>query len=206
MLVASGFSLAAITTTSCDDADKKITIPEDLKWKPSGSTTAPKAHETERSPPAAAPQPELADTALLSKAKGVGDTASNIESTILREGLRTIYETHIRPLEERSCFGDYYSEPLTASDFDAKPNVLVLGQYSVGKTTSLRYLLGQDRHAPRPNANAHPGPWCRILPRCGSGQSPPPTTSRCGPARMLALAHIRTRNPNRSKTRTRTPV
>ena len=29
-------------------------------------------------------------------------------------------------------------------DFDAKPMVLLVGQYSVGKTTFIRYLLEQD--------------------------------------------------------------
>ena len=29
-------------------------------------------------------------------------------------------------------------------DFDAKPMVLLIGQYSVGKTSFIRYLLGRD--------------------------------------------------------------
>ena len=30
----------------------------------------------------------------------------------------------------------------TASDFDAKPMVMLLGQYSTGKTTFIKHLLG----------------------------------------------------------------
>jgi GTPase SAR1 family protein len=30
------------------------------------------------------------------------------------------------------------------SDFDSKPMVLLLGQYSVGKTSFIRYIIGKD--------------------------------------------------------------
>jgi septin family protein len=33
---------------------------------------------------------------------------------------------------------------MSPSDFDAKPMVLILGQYSVGKTSFIRSLLKQD--------------------------------------------------------------
>lgn len=32
----------------------------------------------------------------------------------------------------------------TSSDFDAKPMVMLLGQYSTGKTTFIKHLLGCD--------------------------------------------------------------
>ena len=38
----------------------------------------------------------------------------------------------------------FHSPYLRASDFEAKPMVLLLGQYSVGKTSFIRYLLGRD--------------------------------------------------------------
>jgi EH domain-containing protein 1 len=41
-------------------------------------------------------------------------------------------------------FGEFYSPYLTDGDFDAKPMVLLIGQYSVGKTSFIRYLLGRD--------------------------------------------------------------
>jgi GTP-binding protein EngB required for normal cell division len=41
-------------------------------------------------------------------------------------------------------FGDFASPTFTNSDFDAKPMVLLLGQYSVGKTSFIRYLIGRD--------------------------------------------------------------
>jgi EH domain-containing protein 1 len=32
----------------------------------------------------------------------------------------------------------------TESDFDAKPSVMLLGQYSTGKTTFIKHLLGSS--------------------------------------------------------------
>ncbi len=50
----------------------------------------------------------------------------------------------IRPLEEAYKFGSFFSSLLTESDFEAKPSVLLLGQYSTGKTTFIKHLLGRD--------------------------------------------------------------
>ncbi len=33
---------------------------------------------------------------------------------------------------------------LSEGDFEAKPSVLLLGQYSTGKSTFIKYLLGRD--------------------------------------------------------------
>ena len=41
-------------------------------------------------------------------------------------------------------FGEFYSPIMNDGDFDAKPMVLLIGQYSVGKTSFIRYLLGRD--------------------------------------------------------------
>lgn len=46
----------------------------------------------------------------------------------------------VRPLEEQYCFDAFYSSPLQPGDFDAKPSVLLLGQYSTGGW--LRWLVG----------------------------------------------------------------
>ena len=52
--------------------------------------------------------------------------------------------SQIRPLEVSSKYGHFHSPPLGPSDFDAKPMVLLLGGYSVGKTSLIRFLLGRD--------------------------------------------------------------
>mmetsp|Transcript_20030 Transcript_20030/g.49224 ORF Transcript_20030/g.49224 Transcript_20030/m.49224 type:complete len:568 (+) Transcript_20030:22-1725(+) len=62
---------------------------------------------------------------------------------ILR-GLAKLYKKKILPLELSSGFGHFHSPPLSPSDFVAPPMVLLLGQYSVGKTSFIKYLLGRD--------------------------------------------------------------
>jgi len=60
------------------------------------------------------------------------------------DGLKQLYRSKIKPVEEAYRFGEFYSPLLNDSDFDAKPMVLLLGQYSVGKTSFIKYLLGRD--------------------------------------------------------------
>ena len=41
--------------------------------------------------------------------------------------------TQVKPIEEAFKFSHFFSPFLTESDFDAKPSILLLGQYSTGK-------------------------------------------------------------------------
>lgn len=58
--------------------------------------------------------------------------------------LKRIYKAKIRPLEQAFKFSEFYDSELTDGDFDAKPFVLVVGMYSVGKTSFIRYLLERE--------------------------------------------------------------
>ena len=60
------------------------------------------------------------------------------------EGLKRIYRTKIFPLEDQYLFSDFHSPPFEDADFDAKPMILLVGQYSTGKTTFIRHLLERD--------------------------------------------------------------
>lgn len=60
------------------------------------------------------------------------------------EGLKKVYKTKLLPLEEHYKFHDFHSPPLEDPDFESKPMILLIGQYSTGKTTFIRYLLEQD--------------------------------------------------------------
>ncbi|GIY29902.1 EH domain-containing protein 1 [Caerostris extrusa] len=60
------------------------------------------------------------------------------------DGLRKIYKSKILPLEEHYLFHEFHSPPLDDPDFDAKPMILLVGQYSTGKTTFIKYLLEKD--------------------------------------------------------------
>jgi EH domain-containing protein 3/EH domain-containing protein 1 len=70
----------------------------------------------------------------------------------LLDGLKTIYKSKIKPIEEAFHYDYFQSASLTDTDIDAKPMVLLLGQYSVGKTTFIKHLLG------RAYPGAHIGP------------------------------------------------
>jgi EH domain-containing protein 1 len=89
-----------------------------------------------------------------SKSKTVKKMMSMKECTSIVDGLKYIYFTKIRPLEESYKFGDFFSSYLNESDFHAKPSVLLLGQYSTGKTTFIKHLLGREY----PGINIGPEP------------------------------------------------
>ncbi|XP_038072497.1 EH domain-containing protein 1-like [Patiria miniata] len=60
------------------------------------------------------------------------------------EGLQELYRTTILPLEETYKFHDFHSPAMDQADFLAKPLILLVGQYSTGKTTFIRYLLEKE--------------------------------------------------------------
>jgi GTPase SAR1 family protein len=55
-----------------------------------------------------------------------------------------VYKAKVKPFEEQYRFGSFFSPLLTDADFDGKPQVLLLGQYSTGKTTFIRHLIGRE--------------------------------------------------------------
>ncbi|XP_012164079.1 EH domain-containing protein 3 isoform X1 [Bombus affinis] len=60
------------------------------------------------------------------------------------DGLKKIYKSKLLPLEQHYQFQDFHSPQLDDPDFDAKPMILLVGQYSTGKTTFIKYLLERD--------------------------------------------------------------
>lgn len=60
------------------------------------------------------------------------------------EELKRIYKTKILPLEKLYNFDLFNTPAISDAEFDSKPQVMLVGQYSVGKTTFIRYLLGRD--------------------------------------------------------------
>jgi EH domain-containing protein 1 len=67
----------------------------------------------------------------------------NVLETV-SEGLKIIYKQKLYPLEEYHSFHDFHSPALDDPDFNAKPMILLVGQYSTGKTTFIRFLLEQE--------------------------------------------------------------
>ena len=80
------------------------------------------------------------------------NTLLETDATILAK-LQQLYVEKLLPLEAKSRFHELGEPALTEAWFEAKPMVLLLGQYSVGKTSFIQYLLGQGyqgEHPPPP--------------------------------------------------------
>ena len=60
------------------------------------------------------------------------------------DGLQAMYKEVVLPLEEEYFFHEFHSPRLEDSDFSANPMILLIGQYSTGKTSFIRYLLERD--------------------------------------------------------------
>lgn len=89
--------------------------------------------------------------------KGEGRKNPQVFGSVL-DGLKKLYLKNLKPLEEQYLFSDFHSPGLTEPDFHAKPMVLLVGQYSTGKTTFIKYLLEQDfpgiRIGPEPTTDS----------------------------------------------------
>ncbi|KAI1229591.1 EH domain-containing protein 2 [Lamprotornis superbus] len=74
------------------------------------------------------------------------------------EALRALYKAKVLPAEQFYAFGAFHSPALQDADFEAKPMVLVMGQYSSGKTSFIQYLLEQEipgaRVGPEPTTDS----------------------------------------------------
>ena len=93
-------------------------------------------------------------------------------SSYVIEGLKNLYRTKLRSIEKKYMYHEFHSALLSDADFDAKPQVLMIGQYSVGKTSFIEYILGQrfpgQRIGPEPTTDRFVavmhGPEERVIP------------------------------------------
>mmetsp|Transcript_16194 Transcript_16194/g.23999 ORF Transcript_16194/g.23999 Transcript_16194/m.23999 type:complete len:572 (-) Transcript_16194:214-1929(-) len=73
---------------------------------------------------------------------------SNRQSKKITQGLKTLYKAKLKSIESKYELYNIGLLPTNGeildAEFDAKPMVLLLGQYSTGKTTFLRHLVGGD--------------------------------------------------------------
>lgn len=66
-------------------------------------------------------------------------------TALISARLKQIYKKSVLPCEQRYRYDYFYESPLLSDvEFDARPMILLIGQYSVGKTSFIRYLLGRD--------------------------------------------------------------
>ncbi|KAG0368651.1 hypothetical protein BGZ54_001462 [Gamsiella multidivaricata] len=95
---------------------------------------------------AISPAPTRAATSMYHGIGGGGSYSNLIHDDYrpLMDELKETYRRKIRPLETTYNFEGFHSAPLSDSDIEAKPMVLLLGQYSTGKTTFIRHLTECD--------------------------------------------------------------
>uniref|UniRef100_A0A8C6SQB1 Uncharacterized protein n=1 Tax=Neogobius melanostomus TaxID=47308 RepID=A0A8C6SQB1_9GOBI len=75
---------------------------------------------------------------LRSRPKAIGDV------NLVTDELKNLYYKRLLPIEKHYLFQHFHSPSYEDADFDNKPMILVMGQYSTGKTTFIRYLIEQD--------------------------------------------------------------
>ncbi|GLU18175.1 hypothetical protein SLE2022_344890 [Rubroshorea leprosula] len=85
--------------------------------------------------------PQLSTTTQWFTSKSSKKKTPPVSVTSIIDGLKRLYNEKLKPLEVTYRFNDFVSPPLTNSDFEAKPMVMLLGQYSTGKTTFIKHLL-----------------------------------------------------------------
>lgn len=118
-----------------EEEQSSTSMPHSLS---SDSVTTPTTSTRSTNPSSAAPWDEV-----VNEESNSMDLSAFDKEYILR-GLARLYKKKILPLEIASKYGHFHSPPLSPSDFETPPSVLLLGQYSVGKTSFIKYLLGRD--------------------------------------------------------------
>lgn len=58
--------------------------------------------------------------------------------------LKQMYKDKFKPFEENFKYKDFHGPPLGDAFFSAKPMILLIGQYSSGKSTFVKYLIDKD--------------------------------------------------------------
>lgn len=67
----------------------------------------------------------------------------NPDAMIIRE-LKSLYKEKMLPIEKTYSFQRFGHPEILDSELAAKPTILLVGQYSTGKTTFIKHLIGRD--------------------------------------------------------------
>lgn len=71
------------------------------------------------------------------------DGRSRADKIVIQE-LQELYQEKLLPVELSSLFHKFHAPQMLPSEIGGKPTVLLLGQYSVGKTSFIRHLIKTD--------------------------------------------------------------
>ena len=71
-------------------------------------------------------------------------TKSSKNDSKVTSELKNLYYKSVLPIEKEFLYHKFYSSEILESEMDSKPTILLVGQYSTGKTTFIRNLVGMD--------------------------------------------------------------
>lgn len=76
------------------------------------------------------------------------NSSTNLDNIVIQE-LKSLYTNKLLPIEKKYLFHNFNSPEILDSELSAKPTVLLIGQYSTGKTSFIRHLIGTyiDRYS-----------------------------------------------------------
>ena len=69
------------------------------------------------------------------------NSSNNLDNIVIQE-LKSLYTNKLLPIEKKYLFHNFNSSEILDSELSAKPTVLLIGQYSTGKTSFIRHLIG----------------------------------------------------------------
>ena len=75
---------------------------------------------------------------------GFGSSMLTLSDSAILDRLKQLYATKLRPLERKSMYHELREPALSDAWFDARPMVLLIGNYSTGKTSFIKFLLEQE--------------------------------------------------------------
>jgi EH domain-containing protein 1 len=91
-----------------------------------------------------APKKKTSSTALeVDPENSLGQSTDEADAEVIEE-LKKLYKDKLLPIERTCQFHKFNQPEILDSELAAKPTVLLVGQYSTGKTTFIRNLIGMD--------------------------------------------------------------
>jgi len=98
-------------------------------------------------PSSSSPTPDPAPSGAVVWRQTEEDSKADVASREVLRRLWQLYAEMVLPIEHESHYAHFAAPPMTAEEFEAKPQVLLVGQYSTGKTSMVKWLTGCDsRH------------------------------------------------------------
>jgi EH domain-containing protein 1 len=68
----------------------------------------------------------------------------SMEDSMVVRSLKSLYKEKLLPIEKQYLFPKFNMPEILDAEISSKPNVLLIGQYSTGKTTFVKHLIGMD--------------------------------------------------------------